>query len=107
MLNVDFAKGGGLVPVVVQKCNRRRAGKVLMVAYANKEALDLTISTGYAHLWSRSRKRIWKKGETSGNTLKVVEILMDCDSDALLYRVIPTGPVCHTGKQNCFFRKIL
>ena len=103
---IDFAKAGGLVPVVVQKANHRRAGKVLMVAYANEDALHLTIETGIAHFWSRSRKKIWKKGEISGNTLNMVEVLTDCDSDALIYRVRKTGPVCHTGKADCFFQQV-
>ena len=103
---IDFAKCGGLVPVVVQKCNYRKSGKILMVAYANKEAVRLTLQTGFAHFWSRSRKKIWRKGETSGNALLVREILVDCDKDALVYRVENAGPVCHTGEQNCFYRKL-
>ncbi len=103
---LDFEKSGGLIPVVVQKCNRRKAGKILMLAYANSVALELTIATGLAHFWSRSRNQLWKKGETSGNALEVMEILLDCDGDALVYRVVPQGPVCHTGQQNCFVRKL-
>ena len=105
-VEINFAKAGGLVPVVVQKANHRRAGKVLMVAYANEEALRLTLETGLAHFWSRSRERIWKKGETSGVMLAIESVLVDCDSDALLYRVFAKGAVCHTGKPNCFFRKL-
>lgn len=103
---VDFAKGNGLVPVIVQKCNGRRHGKVLMLAYADREALELTVKTGLAHFWSWRTKKIWKKGETSGNTLQVENILVDCDGDTLLFRVRTNGPVCHTGNQNCFFQKL-
>src|SRR6478735_3680837 len=77
-------------------------GDVLMVAHLNDEALNLTLSTGEAHFWSRSRGRLWKKGETSGNVLRVVEVLIDCDQDALLLRVEPAGPACHTGARSCF-----
>ena len=100
---IDFEKGGGLVPVVVQDIDTK---KVLMVAYANEEALMKTIKTGYAHYYSRSRRRIWKKGETSGNVQKVVKILLDCDGDTLLYLVKQRGVACHTGEYSCFFRTI-
>ena len=100
---IDFEKGGGLVPVVVQDINTKT---VLMLAYANKEALMKTIETGYAHYYSRSRKKIWKKGETSGNVQKVVKILLDCDEDTLLYLVEQKGVACHTGEYSCFFRTI-
>ena len=88
-----------LIPVVVQDVKNNN---VLMVAFANDEALELTKSTGYMHYWSRSRQRIWKKGETSGNVQKVVELRMDCDSDAILARVEQTGVACHTGSYSCF-----
>jgi phosphoribosyl-ATP pyrophosphohydrolase/phosphoribosyl-AMP cyclohydrolase len=88
-----------LVPVVVQDAD---TGEVLMLAYADREALKLTAETGFAHFWSRSRKRLWRKGEESGNVQRVVEIRVDCDGDAVLYRVKPAGPACHTGNYTCF-----
>lgn len=90
----------GLVPCVVQDAN---AGTVLMVAWMNAEALRLTRETGIVHFWSRSRQALWKKGETSGNTLTLVELRVDCDRDTLLVRVKPAGPACHTGATTCFF----
>ncbi len=99
--DIDFDKGGGLTPVIVQDYI---TGEVLMAAYANKEALEKTVETGYAHFWSRSRKKLWLKGETSGNRLRVINILVDCDTDTLIYLVIPYGPACHTGNKTCFFR---
>ena len=89
----------GLLPVVVQD---RKSGDVLMVAWANGEALGRTAETGLAHFWSRSRKALWRKGETSGNGLRVVEALADCDGDTLLLVVEPEGPACHTGSRTCF-----
>lgn len=100
---VDFAKGEGLVPVVTQEAT---SGKVLMVAYANEQAVRLTIETGMAHYWSRSRGKLWKKGEESGNVQRVHEVLIDCDGDTLLYVVDQSGPACHTGNETCFFRKL-
>jgi phosphoribosyl-AMP cyclohydrolase / phosphoribosyl-ATP pyrophosphohydrolase len=91
----------GLVPAVVQDA---RTGTVLMMAWMNAESLALTRQTGDATFWSRSRGALWKKGETSGNTLRVVEIRIDCDADTLLLRVEPAGPACHTGKTACFYR---
>ena len=84
-------------------------GAVLMLAYMNAEALELTISTGIAHYWSRSRQSLWKKGETSGNLQDVSEILVDCDQDAILLRVTVRGhdATCHTGRRSCFFRKVV
>ncbi len=82
------------------------SGDVLMVAHLNAEALTLTQSTGEAHFWSRSRARIWRKGEESGNVLRVVELRVDCDQDALLIIVNPVGPACHTGARSCFYRAI-
>ncbi len=79
---------------------------VLMLAYLNAEALELTQATGFAHFWSRSRGKIWKKGEESGNTLRVVELRIDCDQDALLIIAEPGGPACHTGARNCFYRRV-
>lgn len=89
----------GLLPVVVQDAG---SGAVLMLAYANREAVELTISTGEAHFWSRSRRSLWRKGETSGNTLRVVDVTADCDGDALLVRALPAGPACHRGTRTCF-----
>jgi phosphoribosyl-AMP cyclohydrolase len=96
---LDWKKGNGLVPVVVQDSESK---SVLMVAYANKEALEKTLSTGYAHYWSRSRGKLWMKGETSGHTQKIKRVIADCDYDTLLYVVEQKGPVCHTGKDTCF-----
>lgn len=89
----------GLLPVVVQDVG---TGAVLMLAFANREAVELTLATGEAHFWSRSRQALWRKGETSGNTLQVVEVLEDCDGDALLVRARPAGPACHRGTRTCF-----
>ena len=100
---LDFKKGGGLVPIVVQHWKTR---DVLMLAYANKEAVLKTLETGYAHFWSRSRNRLWMKGESSGNYLKIKRILVDCDEDTILYLVEPRGPVCHTGNYSCFYREL-
>lgn len=90
----------GLVPCVVQDA---ATGVVLMLAWMNAEALRLTRETGAVHFWSRSRQALWKKGETSGNTLAVVELRVDCDRDAILVRATPAGPTCHTGTTSCFF----
>jgi len=95
---LDFEKGGGLVTVVAQDA---ADGAVLMVAFANREAVTLTLETGYLHFFSR-RRGLWKKGETSGNTLRVVELRSDCDADAIVARVQPAGPACHTGSTTCF-----
>lgn len=100
---LDFQKGGGLIPVIVQDINTK---EVLMLAYANLEALKKTIETGYAHYWSRSRKKLWMKGETSGNVQKVKEILADCDYDTLLFLVEQKGNACHTGQRTCFYNQL-
>lgn len=89
----------GLVTVVAQEV---ASGAVLMVAWADREAVQKTLETGMAHFWSRSRQRLWRKGETSGNELEVVEISADCDADTLLLRVRAKGPACHTGSRTCF-----
>jgi phosphoribosyl-AMP cyclohydrolase / phosphoribosyl-ATP pyrophosphohydrolase len=89
----------GLVPVVTQES---RSGDVLMVAFANRDALDRTLTTGLAHYYSRSRGALWQKGETSGHVQRVVEVRLDCDGDAVLYRVDQNGPACHTGTRTCF-----
>ena len=100
----DFAKLNGLMPVVVQDAQSQ---KVLMLAYANQEALALTQETGLAHYYSRSRDQLWQKGESSGHIQKICEIRIDCDQDTLLYLVEQQGPACHTGRQNCFYRKLV
>ncbi|UCC27177.1 MAG: bifunctional phosphoribosyl-AMP cyclohydrolase/phosphoribosyl-ATP diphosphatase HisIE [Gemmatimonadales bacterium] len=89
----------GLVPVVAQHAG---LGTMLMLAWANREALERTLDTGEAVFWSRSRGRLWRKGESSGNTLRVVSLHADCDGDTVLVRVRPTGPACHTGERTCF-----
>jgi phosphoribosyl-AMP cyclohydrolase / phosphoribosyl-ATP pyrophosphohydrolase len=91
--------GPALIPAIVQDAGD---GHVLMLAWMNEEALRRTRTTGEAWFWSRSRRRLWRKGETSGNTLEVVELRDDCDGDAILLRVRPAGPVCHTGSRSCF-----
>ena len=91
----------GLVPVVAQDA---RTGEVLMLAWANREALQRTRETGRAHYWSRSRGALWMKGESSGHAQEVVDVRVDCDADAILYRVRQTGPACHTGERSCFHR---
>jgi phosphoribosyl-ATP pyrophosphohydrolase/phosphoribosyl-AMP cyclohydrolase len=98
-MNIDFNKGSGLVPVVIQDNNTMQ---VLMVGYMNKDALKKTQEDGKVTFFSRSKNRLWTKGETSGNYLFVKEITADCDNDTLLIKVNPAGPVCHTGKKSCF-----
>lgn len=93
----------GLMPVVVQDAS---SGDVLMLAYATREAVERTLAEGRAWFYSRSRRALWLKGETSGNFLYVTEVRYDCDADALLYRVKPAGPACHTGEQTCFHRTL-
>ncbi len=93
----------GLVPAVVQDAS---SGEVLMLAYADEEALRRTLETGTTWFWSRSRGEYWNKGATSGNVQRVVEVRYDCDGDAVLYRVNPSGPACHTGHRSCFFRPL-
>ncbi len=100
---VDFDKCGELVTVIVQDVDSK---EVLMQAYANKEAIELTMSTGFAHYYSRSRNELWKKGGTSGNVQKIVDVLIDCDCDSVLYVVEQSGVACHTGARSCFYRKL-
>jgi phosphoribosyl-ATP pyrophosphohydrolase/phosphoribosyl-AMP cyclohydrolase len=95
--------GDGLVPVVVQDSG---TGEVLMVAWSNREALDLTVERGEMVFWSRSRREIWHKGLVSGNRMKLMELRADCDGDTLLALVAPSGPACHTGAASCFFRSL-
>lgn len=96
--------GSGLLTVVVVD---HRSGVVLVVAHMNREALDQTLASGRVHFWSRSRKTLWMKGETSGHVLEVEEILVDCDQDALVIRANPAGPTCHTGARSCFYRRVV
>lgn len=103
MLELKFDEHG-LIPAIVQDAKDR---KVLMMAYMNREALEKTLSTGFTHFYSRSRKKIWKKGETSGHTQRVVRLSVDCDADTILIEVEQNGPgACHTGHRSCFFRDI-
>ncbi|MBX3085600.1 MAG: phosphoribosyl-AMP cyclohydrolase [Anaerolineae bacterium] len=93
----------GLITTVVQDASTQQ---VLMVAWTNAEALNLTVQTGEAHFWSRSRSELWHKGATSGHVMRVREVRVDCDGDTLLLLVDPAGPACHTGQTSCFFRSI-
>ena len=104
----DFLKtvafnADGLVPAIAQDS---KSGAVLMLAWMNREALEKTLATGAVTYWSRSRRSLWAKGETSGHTQKLVEDYVDCDGDALLLKVDQTGPACHTGEAVCFYRKL-
>ena len=100
MKNLKFNKDG-LIPAIVQDAD---SGEVLMLAYMNAEALERTLESHQVWFYSRSRRELWHKGETSGNYLNVRRIVIDCDDDALLIRVQPTGPACHTGERSCFHR---
>ena len=100
---IDFEKSGGIVPVIVQDANTK---DVLTLAYSNKESLELAKKTGMSWFWSRSRNKLWMKGEESGNTQKIKEILVDCDFDEIIYLVEPTGPACHTGEKVCFHHEL-
>lgn len=102
-ITLNFEKGGGLLPVIIQDFH---SGKVLMLGFMNQEALEKTYQTGKVFFYSRTRGKLWMKGETSGHTLEVREILVDCDLDTLLIKVEPKGPVCHEGYLSCFYRKI-
>jgi phosphoribosyl-AMP cyclohydrolase len=96
--------GDGLIAAVAQDA---ASGRVLTVAWMNREALSLTVERGEAHYWSRSRKRLWRKGEESGNVQKVAEVRLDCDADAILIRVEQAGGIaCHTGRESCFYRRL-
>jgi phosphoribosyl-AMP cyclohydrolase len=100
---LDFAKGDGLIPVVIQDDD---TNEVLTLAYVSEESLRLTRESGQVWFYSRDRQELWHKGATSGNFLNVRSILVDCDDDALLIRVQPTGPACHTGERTCFHRSL-
>lgn len=101
-MKLDFEKMGGLIPAIVQD---NYTNKVLMLGFMNEEAYEETLSTKKVTFFSRTKNRIWMKGETSGNTLQVVGILPDCDNDTILIKAIPAGPVCHTGADTCFGEK--
>jgi phosphoribosyl-AMP cyclohydrolase len=102
---MDFSKLDGLIPAVIQDAD---SAEVLMVGFMNEEALRLTLETGFATFFSRSRNKLWMKGETSGNRLQVVDMLTDCDDDTVLVKVkrLGDGNVCHTGERSCFFRAV-
>jgi phosphoribosyl-AMP cyclohydrolase len=100
--NIKFGENG-LIPAIVEDADTK---DVLMLAYMNAESLRLTLETRETYFWSRSRRELWHKGETSGNVQKVIDILVDCDADTLLVRVRPRGPACHTGQQTCFYRQL-
>ncbi len=102
---MDFSKLDGLIPAVIQDAE---SSEVLMVGFMNQEALDLTRSSGFATFFSRTRNKLWMKGETSGNRLQVVQMLTDCDDDTVLVKVkrLGDGKVCHTGQRTCFFRAV-
>ena len=97
---IDFEKNDGIIPVITQD---NTTNEVLMLAYMNKEALELTLSTNFAHYFSRSKQRLWKKGESSNHTQEVVSISLDCDNDTILLKVNQAGVACHTGRKSCFF----
>ena len=101
-MKLNFKKGNGLIPAIVQDAN---TGKVLMLGYMSEASLRKTRDSGLVTFYSRSRQKLWTKGETSGNFLHVKEILPDCDGDTLLIKATPDGPVCHTGKDTCFFEE--
>lgn len=101
-MKLDFEKMGGLIPAIIQDNN---TNKVLMLGFMNEEAYEKTKETGKVTFFSRTKNRLWMKGETSGNTLQVASIMVDCDNDTLLIKAIPAGPVCHTGADTCFGEK--
>ena len=102
-LNLNFEKMNGLLPAVVQ---HHQTGEVLMVGFMNPEAWQTTLRKGLVTFWSRERKTLWTKGETSGNVLKLVRIFADCDADTILIAADPVGPTCHTGNPSCFYQEI-
>lgn len=103
-IKIDFDKLGGIIPVIIQE---NKTLEILMLGFMNKEAFDLTIEKGIVHYWSRTKKRLWMKGETSGNIQQVMEMRTDCDYDTLLIKVIQVGEAaCHTGYKSCFYNLI-
>ena len=104
MVSLDFGKGNGLVPAIVQD---HKSGKVYMLAYINKASWEKTLETGEAHYWSRSRQEIWHKGDSSGHIQRIKEIYVDCDNDTVLFKIEQVGgAACHTGYDTCFYRKV-
>jgi phosphoribosyl-AMP cyclohydrolase len=105
-MDLDFEKCGGLIPAIAQDAE---SGKILMLAYINKEAFEYTLKTGKATYWSRSRNKLWCKGEESGNFQEIVDILVDCDNDTVIYKVNQKGlgAACHTGYESCFYRTLV
>ncbi len=104
MIELDFDKQGGLIPIIAQDSE---TGEVLMMAYANRDSWKLTMETGIVHYWSRSRNKLWKKGETSGNVQEIREIRVDCDNDCVLIKIKQVGKAaCHTGHVSCFYRVV-
>mgnify|MGYP001593036829 FL=1 len=102
---IDFKKGDGLVPAIIQDY---KSGEALMLGYMNEESLEKTRESGWVYFWSRSKKRLWMKGEESGNKLKVMDIFKDCDNDSLLIKVELIGDsVCHTGNKTCFYQEVI
>ena len=101
--DVDFVKGDGVVPVVAQES---ATGQVLMVAFANREAIEKTLQTNQAHYCSKSSQKLWRQGEESGHIQTVKKVYLDCDGDTLVYVVDQAGPACQTGEHGCFFRKL-
>ena len=104
MIKLDFSKGGGLLPAIAQDYI---TGKVLMLAYINRESWEKSLETGEVHYWSRSRSELWHKGGTSGNVQKIKEMYADCDNDTVVFKVEQVGgAACHTGRETCFFQKV-
>ncbi|HSV96338.1 MAG TPA: phosphoribosyl-AMP cyclohydrolase [Spirochaetota bacterium] len=104
MIELNFEKSGGLIPAIAQDY---KTGEVLMMAFINRESWELTLSTGIVHYWSRSRNKLWKKGESSGNVQEVKEVRVDCDNDCVLFKIDQIGEAaCHTGFRSCFYRVV-
>lgn len=104
MIQLDFAKGNGLLPAIVQD---HKTGQVLMLAYINEEAWEKTLKTWEAHFWSRSRQELWHKGDTSGHVQKIIEIYADCDDDTVVFKVEQVGgAACHMGYESCFYKQV-
>ncbi len=101
-MQIDWQKNP-IIPAIAQEAS---SNEILMLAYVNEEAFNLTLSTGYAHYFSRSRQRLWKKGESSGHTQKIVDVLLDCDADTLVFKIEQKGVACHTGRKSCFFTSV-
>jgi phosphoribosyl-AMP cyclohydrolase len=104
MIQLDFAKGGGLIPAIAQDAE---SGKVLMQAYINEESWRACLATGEVHYWSRSRQELWHKGASSGHVQRIKAIYVDCDNDSVLFKIEQVGKIaCHTGQESCFYRKV-